>query len=182
MLINKRKQMFFSLILIAVYTILTVALLLCFLAIKKDTQSVSDDEIKYERHQPTLEDNFLDDCVIVILKSKYSDVNKKHEFLEISKDIKISDIKDLTYIIDPSAIEDRDSFSQIFSLTLKNRGKENVLSAIKELEKLDYVLAAESKYIFETTDNWKYIPYEDDFGSGYQAHCPTCGRYRQVYY
>lgn len=48
-------------------------------------------------------------------------------------------------------------FHQIICITLKNKGKKEVLNAVRELEKLDYVLSAEPNYIIkcvgEKTDN-----------------------------
>jgi len=112
-----------------------------------------DDEIGFERYIPTLADDFADDCVIVTLKSQYSDVNKSQSF-RIPENIPIESIEDLTYITNPAVITDREAFSQIFSITLRDRSKENVLRAIVELERLDHVLAAEPFYNFVAVDEW----------------------------
>lgn len=113
-------------------------------------------EEKHEYYQPTLLDDFDGDKVIVTLTSEYSDVNKNidvNDFQTNSKSINISKIEDLTYINDPSKIIDRENFQQIIAVYLKNESKQDVLDVIKEYQKLDYVLAAEPSYNYETVSN-----------------------------
>ena len=44
------------------------------------------------------------------------------------------------------ALTDVDEFRQIIKIKLKHPGKENVLTTIKELEKIDYIESAEPNY------------------------------------
>ena len=115
-----------------------------------------------KRHIPSLSDDFKNDTVIVTLSSDYSYVNKDIDIddfktnniidsselcddfnIESSNKIIIENIRDLTYINDPSRIINKDEFCQVLSISLKSSSKQTVLDAIKELEKLDFVLAAE---------------------------------------
>ena len=117
-------------------------------------KAYAEDNLEY--YQPTLSDNFDGDKVIVTLTSEYSDINKSidvNDFQTNSKDINIARIEDITYINDPSKIIDRENFQQIIAVYLENESKQDVLDVIEEYQKLDYVLAAEPSYNYETVSN-----------------------------
>ena len=113
-------------------------------------QNLSEHEILFNRHIPTLDNDFAGNRVIVTLRQDYSDVNKTIDVerfrVAISDGSAINSIEDLTYMTNPSAITRRESFSQILSIELRENCKKNVLRVIYELEKLDKVLAVEPDY------------------------------------
>ena len=93
-------------------------------------------------------------------------------FKNRAADIGIARIQDLTamhindsadfdehFIIDTrdpesvSRYEETHSFHQIFKITLNNSGKQNVIEAIRELEQLDCVFAAEPNYYIPVADS-----------------------------
>ena len=142
---------------------------------------VFDDGINFVRHVPTLSDDFIDNRVIVTLRSKYSRVNGAIDLqsfsttnivvtqsTELNKSqnddvfagdkysnkIVIQSVDDLMYISDPTKITNKSNFTQILSFTLKENSKENVLRVIEELEQLEHVLAAEPEYIRVAKELW----------------------------
>jgi hypothetical protein len=122
-------------------------------------QNMSEQEIHFTRHIPTLNDDFADNRVIVTLRQAYSDVNKPIDMerfrTTVSNRSVIETIEDLTYMINPYMITNRASFAQILSIELRENCKENVLRVIEELEQLDKVLAAEPDYNFiPVHDSW----------------------------
>ena len=98
--------------------------------------------------QATIEDGFSDDCVIVTIDRNHGGINKffsKEKF----KGVDLTSVEDLTYIEgDPDDNEylNVENFTQILKLKLVKTGKKEVLKAIRKLEKLDFVLAAEPDY------------------------------------
>ena len=114
----------------------------------------SDDKSDKIICQATLDDDFADDCVIVVIDKSNSKVNKlftKKQF----KGVSLENVKDLTYLEgDPDDLQyfNQEEFKQVLKLDLVKTGKEEVLKAIRKLEKLDFVLAAEPDYYFSPTD------------------------------
>lgn len=94
------------------------------------------------------EKDFTDDQVLVSLKKNYSKKNKKYKGTDFL-DVEIEKIEDLTQCTDYGDLTDDKSFRQILCLTLKNKGKENVVNAIKKLEKLPMVQCVEPNYILK---------------------------------
>lgn len=131
---------------------------------KKEKVDSADKSLLENRHTPSLDEEFAEDKVQVLIKHRYSVVNAKitlknlNDFLRIPEDGDI-DRELLTF----TAVEDKslrktkndhglinwDIFHNVLVLTLKNPGKENVLKAIKELEKCEGVIASEPDYIYE---------------------------------
>ena len=160
----------FCLLICSIISIFTILFLENINVHAYDTDVLED--VIYEeeyQYQPTIDDNFEDDKIIVTIKEEYSAVNKVFnledfviENLIISDNIdnEITDsecvilesLEDLTYVDDPSKIVDNSKFSQIFSLNIKNKSKENVLKATNYLSKLDFVQSVEPSYIYETVD------------------------------
>ncbi len=97
----------------------------------------------------TLEDEFKTSEVILTLKSSVSDPYTVSDAVNFShKDYEIVVWKN-RYDAEKSKDVDFSGYRQVFLITLKVRTKENVLSAIKELEQLDYVYSAEPNYNIE---------------------------------
>lgn len=112
----------------------------------------------------TLDDNFSDDKVLFVINKELS--KSDPEFTpDDFKNIEIAEIRRITSAIgdltSPSATPEEaerkkktlaltnlEEFRHIYAITLKNPSKENVLKAIKELEKIDYIVSAEPNYYF----------------------------------
>ena len=131
---------------------------------KKEKVDSADKSLLENRHTPSLDEEFAEDKVQVLIKHKYSVVNAKitlknlNDFLRIPEDGDIDrDLLTFTAVEDKSlrksknshGLIDWDTFHNSLVLTLKNPGKKNVLKAIKELEKCEGVIASEPDYIYE---------------------------------
>lgn len=105
------------------------------------------DGVMYEQKiisSSTLEDDFDDSCILVVMDKYTSKVNKKHGS-KLSKIESIKSIKDLTAIsgdIESKKYLDKDNFRQILKIELAEKSKKNVLNTIRKLEKIDGVLWA----------------------------------------
>ena len=92
----------------------------------------------------TIEDDFDDSCVLVVMDKYTGGINKKHAddfFGSFSK----KSIKDLTHItgdVEKNDLLDKENFHQILKIELKEKSKENAIKAIKQLEKIDGILWA----------------------------------------
>jgi subtilisin family serine protease len=121
---------------------------------------------------PTLDMDFKDDRVLVVLRQSHSEVNATHEVREFNNFVSatyveynnvqsversfslsmFSMIEDLMYVEDFSRnneVFDNTDFRQILSLELRKPSKENVLKAIEILEQHESVLFAQPCYIHE---------------------------------
>ncbi len=168
-----------------IYIGLIVAIFLmatCIMSIGSFNTTVFAEEIKeitsQEQHIPTINDDFEDNKVIVTLKSEYSKINNKIDKQKFSTSllniktknadqtekcgITIKSIEDLTYFSNLSILKKNFTFNQILSIELQEHNKQNVLDAIKELEKLDFVLAAEPSYNYGIEDDG-YVPNDPYF-------------------
>lgn len=110
----------------------------------------------------TINENFKSDCVIVVIKHDYSEVNKKYTTSDFDTSL-FSEVKDLFYVDEYSTVDEinatkvnEEVFHQILSLKLKNPGKDNVLKAINYLSTLEEVLYAEPSYIYKYKET--YVP------------------------
>jgi len=157
------------------------------------TESISALEEAAVYRKATLEDDFREDRVIVILKHAYSEVNAEIDVenfetskimvagsirsrrnaaattSDMSQTIEIASVQDLMVIEETdgeNSLVDTDNFKQILSLKLANPGKEKVLEAISELEKLDMVWAAVPDYNYEIAED--YTPNDPYFNNTYQ--------------
>ncbi|MCL2621725.1 MAG: S8 family serine peptidase [Firmicutes bacterium] len=122
--------------------------------------------------QATIYDEFADDTVIVTMTRKASLKLKQYKVNDFSE-INLQGVRNLSTTVEEKVKEQLsinrsndanifqqkseqqsdiriDEFRQIFSLSLKDAGKENVLSAIRKLEQRDDVYAAEP--------NWSATP------------------------
>lgn len=142
------------------------------------------------RQKPSLEDDFKENRVIVVLKHAFSEVNadialEKFETenmtvsaslkcsvngdevieAEDSKVVKIRNVQDLTVVENArtNSLVSLDNFRQILSIELEEPGKEKVLEAISELERLDMVWAAVPDYNYEIAED--YTPNDPYYSS-----------------
>lgn len=107
--------------------------------------SISEDN-KKSYCSATLEDEFADDTIIVVLTNEASNSGYSYT-VDDFKDIDCCGVKDLTAGIQESVSYNKDTFNKILQLTLSSHGKENVLRSIKTLEKRDDIKSAEPNYI-----------------------------------
>jgi subtilisin family serine protease len=125
-----------------------------------------DASIKELTHLASIEENFEDDKVIVILdhqKSKINGTVSLNDFSPLAGNIEFDSIKDEFRIADLEKYQKGNTnFRQILSLTLKEGGKENVIKAVMELEKIDGVLLAQPEYIYGIQDDW--TPNDTSYG------------------
>lgn len=103
----------------------------------------------------TLEDNFADDKVIIVLNKEATRQFRTYT-PEDFPEIECSSVDDLTHFTvdyarkkirgektEKSMLVNVEEFRRILSLELKEKSKENVLKAIKQLEKRNDILSAE---------------------------------------
>lgn len=94
----------------------------------------------------TLEDEFCDDSIIVVLDEELSSLNTKInlKFNKLFKDIKFNKINNLSEKVAKAREKNNNifkkPFKQILQLELKNTSKQNVLTTIDILEKVEGVL------------------------------------------
>ncbi|NCU32892.1 MAG: hypothetical protein EOM23_08180, partial [Candidatus Moranbacteria bacterium] len=145
-----------------------------------------------QRRIPTLNDDFDDSKVIVVLNqknSKYNGVVRIEDFkIDVEKaslvntqqterldrgDDSVTDavktgqavVTDLFRVDNAksSSLVRESEFFQILSIDLPIRGKEKVLEAIAELEKSEIVYSAEPDYRYETIDLW--VPNDTNYAT-----------------
>lgn len=112
----------------------------------------------------TIEDDFADDSVIVVVNKSNSKINKKHRLSSyLSNDF--TDIYDLSEVGENNVNKkyvNSDEFQQVLYLKLKKTGKKEVLKAIEKLEKLEWVESAEPNYIQKVLfDDEEAIAFRD---------------------
>lgn len=95
----------------------------------------------------TINDEFEIDRVIIIMKktTTYPELELLYFGLSNGDRLEYSWIR-------PSS-ENTPNFRQILTIYLKQQGKDKVIAAINELEKLEFVKTVEPQYIFGTQDN-----------------------------
>ncbi len=131
------------------------------------TKNDPDAYILSNKRAVSIDEDFRLDRVIVVLKHKYSIVNKKYIASDFN-DSFFCEVEDLSYVTSYSTSDEMlaskinmDEFHQILSLKLKNPGKENVIKAISFLNGLEEVLSAEPDYIYECIED--YVPNDTYF-------------------
>ena len=97
----------------------------------------------------TIDDDFDGSNVLVIMDKKTGGVNKKHE-KSFFGGIEIESINDLTEFIEGADIDklgiDWENWRQILWIKLPGDSKENVLSIIRQLERIESILYAGPNY------------------------------------
>ena len=109
----------------------------------------------------TINDNFADDSVLVVLDSEISKINKVHT-ADFFKGVDIERIEDLTARKNNFEYEENE-FKQILQIYLKDKSKENVLKAISKIEKLDGVYSAEPNYLVQS----QMVPNDKYYNNNY---------------
>lgn len=159
-------------------------ILLVINALNIDTNEIDDESLVIT--QVNIDDDFSDDKVIIVLKH-----NVSLEFKDYTKDdfseIDCAKVEDLTMYtteivkdeieayktgdyskiqerIDKNMLVDIDKFHRILCLYLTFPGKENVIDAIKKLEKRNDIISAEPDYIKHIDS----IPDDTYYSSGNQ--------------
>ncbi|MDE7191887.1 MAG: S8 family serine peptidase [Clostridia bacterium] len=125
-----------------------------------------------------IEEDFDDNCVIVVMDKYSSEVNKSQS-AKFSKFPFIKSIKDLTSLtgnIEDKLYLNKDSFRQIFKIDLKEHSKQNVLDAIEQLQKIDGVLWAGANTYDEPADLPTDTP-KAKYGNRYQDQWGLHGTY-----
>lgn len=122
---------------------------------QKTTELSEDDKdiLRYYR-EATIDDDFHDNEISVILKSAYDDLEEIgfNDFKIVEKVSKIVAIK---YNLEQFTRGSKEKFkleegkNHMFRLELEAHSKEKVLEAISQLKKLDMVLVAEPIYIYD---------------------------------
>lgn len=156
-----------------------ISIVLCLLIMYTSSAVIyiADDEVYIEQSEniidekiycnATLEEEFADNRVLVVLDKKVGSINKKHKksFFGLGG---ISNIKDLTEIQerkDNTLTVDEETFRQIIQLELPTHSKKNVLNVIKWLEKIEGIVYAGPDYIIgnaETeTNDVRFIEQTD---------------------
>jgi len=93
--------------------------------------------------EATIDDEFNEDCVLVVIDKYHSQINKTYD-KAFFKDINISSIEDLTFIEGNPSQKDYlndDEFRQILKLQLAEPSKQNVIDTIKKIEKINGVIS-----------------------------------------
>lgn len=129
-------------------------------SIKVTTSSESSSN-NTKRITPTIDMNFKDDRVIIVLKPQYSSIGGKFDVSRFetqpskdengtSKPIIFTRVEDMYYIADKdNALVNKEQFGNILCLYLQEKGKQNVLDAIAQLEKREDVWFAEPSYNYK---------------------------------
>lgn len=118
----------------------------------------NEPEIEWEEKiywKGNINENFVPGEVLVILDKAISELNKVHS-KEFFAGVEIEEIIDLTYRSDPSLVDVGDDFNQMLYLKLVEKTKEAVVNAIKIIELIPGVKAAEPNHIYtisSTTPN-----------------------------
>ena len=138
---------------IVAFTLTFVHIVLCCLPICQ-AESLSDTVVEKRLCNATMEDEFEEDSVIVVLTQENSNFNQVLSLSYFDSNLFVS-AEDLTYFekeIGDLQFLNEDGFNQIYLLKLKNPGKENVLKAIRKLENEDFVQYVCPNYIYSLGD------------------------------
>ncbi len=126
--------------------------LLCF-ALLLPTLTTHAEEDSYEPKvysNATLEQEFDDSRILVVLDKRISKVNKKlsKNFFGFLKDAQITDLTQIEGSLTDKNINE-ENFRQILEIQLPEKSKQNVLKVIRQLEKIPGVKYAGPDYVLE---------------------------------
>ena len=95
-----------------------------------------------------IDDEFCGSSVLVVMDRKTGGINRSHD-ASFFGDFEIEYIEDLLAISGNArqSLFDEEKFRQILKIKLPGDSKENVISVIRQLEKIDGILCAEPNYI-----------------------------------
>jgi len=93
----------------------------------------------------SIDDRFADDSIVLIIDGNFTD------WRIYAEDLKTANVEvimvDCLTIANMETI-DRETFRHIYSITLKNKSKQNVIDVIKKLEKLPFIKYAGPNYYY----------------------------------
>ena len=121
--------------------IISIFLLISLLVVGSANTIYAVNDTEETNSQATVEDDFADDCVIVVINKENSKVNKlftKDHF----KGLDLTSIEDLSHMEnDPDELLyfDQENFKQMIKVNLVKKGKKEVLKAVRKLEKLEFI-------------------------------------------
>ena len=154
---NTFKSIRISLFIIFLVSIIFIRLFTLENSLVAEASNGIDEEL-FNEQSVYLDKEFRDDCVIVVLKHRYSDSIYHIDFNEfVSEDNKnFGEANDLFYVEDLKSNEliNKDKFSRILSVQLINKGRENVIRAIEVLQNVEMVFSVEPDYIYDTENEW----------------------------
>lgn len=158
---TSKKAIIFSLVIVA----LAAAFVLSghYMIIHAEAEQLNTSELKIFSNA-TINDNFDDKSVIVVLTEEAGGMNKTIDY-SLFNSIAYSSIKDLTKIDNISSnYLDSSNFNQILKITLTTESKQNVLNVIKELEEKEEFLWTGPNYsgTIESEQNTVDTDIEDE--------------------
>ncbi len=125
---------------------------------QEDDLSEDDKDLLRYHREPTIEEDFEDNLICVILKSKYSTMEtigfSDFPFASLDQVYSISNYHDTIYANENKRLNLRERTNQSLVFELYTHSKENVLKLIDEIEDLDIVLVAEPQYNYDIEYNW----------------------------
>jgi len=98
----------------------------------------------------SINDHFADDSIVIIIDGNFTDwwfyaKDFEHANIELT-------VVDCLTVTNMETI-DRDLFRQMYSITLKYPSKQNIIDAIKKLEKLPFIKYAGANYYYYPAGN-----------------------------
>ena len=132
-----------------IITVLMIFLIICGITNGNLAVLGNTEEISEGYSEISIEDDFDENSVLVILDKSISGINKIHDNTTFSE-ISYSKIEDLTYVNDITTIKDVNNFEQILQIYLLEPGKENVISLIEQLKVIPGVRYAGPNSYFKT--------------------------------
>ena len=147
--LKKSKYLIVAMVLLLaiIFTYISFNQSIAFAAENDPYDPFDGEEKKYDT--TTIDEDFEDSCVMIVITQKQSEVNKSHngKFRLVSNIESIEDLTSLTGNIDDKEYLDRENFHQILKINLANKSKQNVLNMIRKIEDFSGVLwAGPSKY------------------------------------
>ena len=141
----------------------TICIAFSFGGCGKTVTELSEDDLDIMRYyqEPTLDMNFKDNEVGVILKSAFKDL-EEISFKDIKIVKKVSKIsyvdlytKQIPYSKDGTIPLNKRETNHMFDIVLEEHSKEKVLKVCELLNSLDMVLVAEPEYIYDYVDEYE---------------------------
>lgn len=159
------------------------------MSMEADDNAVFVDEEKIYSNA-TIDDDFADDKVIVVMKHNISMEFKSYTVSDFAE-INAEGINDLTYavglqvkaktekvnivtnegvIVNSDNNSNVDTYNQIITIELKEKGKQNVLNAIKTLEENDDIMYVGPDYIYRLASTEPPTEYPSEWLYGNTSH------------
>lgn len=99
-----------------------------------------------------IDQNFDDITIIMVIDKNYTDWRF---YASDFKNVNVVSVRSLMVLrlMNPNAGVNNKDFHDIISIEIGNPGKQNVIDAIRELEKLEFVMSAEPNYLYQCVDD-----------------------------